>query len=163
MVAVTATLGTPIRRAFSRPRPNLERYELRCGDARIPLAEIWKSCKGFQAPGAVDVDMPFTEAEWRRANGETARLSCEVVEIETSTATPGAPGHAASEETNEPREFSQLLRANVFSSTPAESERGCLTTDAVAFKKLVARPGLKLLARLAREATRPVGSMAFAA
>jgi hypothetical protein len=159
LVAIAASLGPPMPEALCRPRPNLERYELRCGDARVPLVEIWKSCKGLQAPGAADVDMPFTEAERRRASGGASASSCEVVEIATPTAgRPEAPGDAGSKTTEQLSELAQLLRAGMFSSTVAESERGCLTTEAAAFKKLAARRRPELFAKLAREAT-PAGRL----
>jgi len=158
LIAIAATLGAPMPEALCRPRPNLERYELRCGDARVPLAEIWKSCKSLQAPGAADADMPFTEAERQRAGGVASPSSCEVVEIATPTGRSGAPDDDAPNATEQLPEFATLLRANVFPSTPAESAPGCLTTEAAAFKKLVSRRRLELFARLAREAT-PAGRL----
>jgi hypothetical protein len=161
LVAIAATLGTPMPEALCRPRPNLEAYELRCGEARVPLVEIWKSCKGLAAPGGADADMPFTEAELRRvrqrASGSALPSSCEVVPVATPTACSGAPVDAAPEAMDQSPEFRQLLRALMFSSTVAESE-GCLTGEARAFKKLLARRRPELFATLAREAT-PAGRL----
>jgi len=146
-----------------RPRPNLDAYELRCGEARVPLVEIWKSCRGFPAPGGADADLPFTEGELRRArrrasgDAPPASSSCEVVPVATQGASSGAPGDASPEALDQSPELTQLLRALVFSSTVAEGE-GCLTAEARAFKKLLARRRPDLFATLAREAT-PAGRL----
>jgi hypothetical protein len=161
LAASAAALSTQVTEARGNVRPNLEAYELRCGDARVPLVEIWKSCKGLSAPGAADADMPLTEADRRRArqgtSGGASLSACEVVPVGTPNATSGAPRDAGPEATDKSPEFAQLLRAQMFSSTVAESE-GCLTAEAAAFKKLIARRRPELFAALARDGT-PAGRL----
>jgi len=102
--------------------------------------------------------MPFTEADLQRAGRARAGgapSSCEVVPAAPPKAIPGAAGEAAADV--ESPEFTRLLRAPVFSWIPAEGDR-CLTVQARAFKKLLARRRPELFEKLAREAT-PAGRL----
>jgi len=160
LVIVVAAPAVPLAQSSGRRRPNLGQYELRCGDSRIPLVDLWKSCRYLPGANPADPDMPLTDAELRQIRRGTAGAwptSCEVVPV-ASTNPPRELAIGDSTPKDPLSEFSQLLRASIFVSTLVESQQGCLSPEQMAFKKLVARRRSDLLNVLARDAT-PAGRL----